>query len=234
MKELKYLGIKSEIKDVDLKTRKISAYVSSFHNKDHDGDIILPGAFSKSINERGPSGSNQIMFLAQHDSWRPLGKPEVLLEDAKGLYAESKIVNTSYGDDYIKLYEAGIINEHSIGFSIIKANEDRENTRAITEVKLYEFSAVTWGANEQTPFLGWKSYDAIELNDLQKRIIKELKTGTLTDDTFVQLELSLSQIVKASFELGKSSVKSPEPIDFTLKQNNPNILTGLINVLEKN
>ena len=232
--ELEFKGVKSEIKEISSTNRTISAYVSKFGNVDYDDDVIVKGAFSKSIKERGPNGSNQIMFLAQHDSWRPLGKPLVLKEDSEGLYAEASIIGTSYGDDYIKLYEAGIINEHSIGFKVLKSN-DRESFREITEVKLYEFSAVTWGANEETPFLGWKSFNLNEVNDMQGKIIKQLRNGSLTDDTFMQLEIALSQLTKASFELGKNSVKIVEPpiLDTLKDDKNPNIFKGLVSYLEK-
>ncbi len=51
-------------------------------------------------------------------------------------------------NDAIKLYEAGLINQHSIGFSTLKSDVNQKTgVRTITELKLYEGSAVLWGAN---------------------------------------------------------------------------------------
>ena len=46
------------IKDVDTKSRIVAGYFSAFNNVDSDGDLIKPGAFTKSINERGPGSSS--------------------------------------------------------------------------------------------------------------------------------------------------------------------------------
>ena len=49
---LSYKSIVGEVKDVDTKKRVITGYLSGFDNKDYDGDIIVKGAFKKSIDER--------------------------------------------------------------------------------------------------------------------------------------------------------------------------------------
>lgn len=123
------------IKDIDVKSRIVTGYLSAFGNVDSDNDIIEKGAFSKSINER----FNDIFYLQQHDWSKPLGKFKKLVEDEKGLYFEGEIINTSFGEDQLKLYEAGIVKEHSIGFITVKS-EKGNNARIIKEVKLYEGS----------------------------------------------------------------------------------------------
>ena len=137
------------VKDVDSKNRIVTGYLSSFGNIDYDNDIIVKGAFQKTIKERFA----EIFFLYQHDWSRPLGKFKELKEDDKGLYFEAEIVETSYGLDQLKLYESGLVNEHSIGYQVIKDEWDKNaEIRTIKELKLYEGSAVTLGANSQTPF----------------------------------------------------------------------------------
>lgn len=80
------------IKDVDSKKGIVSGYFSSFNTKDADGDIIRPGAFSKSINDWFPKG--RIKHLLNHDTTKPLGKLLTLKEDSHGLYYESKVGST--------------------------------------------------------------------------------------------------------------------------------------------
>ncbi len=71
--------------------------------------------------------------------------------------AVTDLIETECGEDAIKLYEAGLINQHSIGFSTLKSDVNQKTgVRTITELKLYEGSAVLWGANPETPTLGFK------------------------------------------------------------------------------
>lgn len=216
-------SISAEVKDIDLKNRIVTGYLSNFGNTDYDEDVIEKGSFLKSITER----KDKIWFLNQHQWKEPHGKFSVLQEDNKGLYFESMpLLDTSYSNDVLKLYEAGVMTEHSIGFQVIKAdykkNEDK-NVRYIKEVKLYEGSNVTMGANPETPFLGFKSFDKTQANDQISKIVKLLRNGTLTDETFEILEIALKQLQTDMYELGKTSLDKKEPqIDSTLKLNEPN------------
>ncbi|WP_185269247.1 HK97 family phage prohead protease [Chryseobacterium indologenes] len=194
--ELKNTG---SVKDVDSKSRIVTGYLSAFGNVDSDNDIIVKGAFQKSINER----FNSIFFLYQHDWSKPLGKFNKLEEDDKGLYFEASIVETSYGLDQLKLYESGLVAEHSIGFQVIKDEWDSNTEiRTLKELKLYEGSAVTLGANSSTPFTGFKSQ--IQQKDAISKIVTLMKNGNLTDDTFIQLELALKMLQSEAYELGKT------------------------------
>lgn len=209
--ELKNSG---SVKDVDTKSRIVSGYLSAFGNVDSDNDIIEKGAFAKSINER----FSKIFFLLQHDWSKPLGKFKTLQEDEKGLYFEAEVSATSYGNDLIQLYSDGVINEHSIGFNVLKSDKNTDGVRLIKEIKLYEGSAVTLGANSSTPFQGFKSIK--EINDKQSKIVNALKNGNLTDETFVMLEYSLKQLQAEAYELGKQDTqKDDEPENTTHEKN---------------
>ena len=180
------------IKDVDTKNRIVTGYLSEFGSLDYDKDIIEKGAFTKSIMER----KNDIFFLNQHDWKQPHGKFNVLQEDNKGLYFESmQLPNTTYSNDLIELYSMGIVKEHSIGFSTIKSDWQKDGiTRIIKEVKLYEGSNVTLGANPNTPFTGFKARTEKEINDQVILIIKAVRNGNFTDETFGQLEIALKML----------------------------------------
>ena len=64
---LEYKNYKAEIKDMDSERMTVTGYFASFGNIDYDDDIIMPGAATKTIAERGPMGSNEIFFLNQHN-----------------------------------------------------------------------------------------------------------------------------------------------------------------------
>ena len=65
-----------EIKDVDAKSRKVSMYLAHFGNIDSDQDMIVKGAFSKSLQERGveSTSNRKIAFLRHHDWKMQIGK----------------------------------------------------------------------------------------------------------------------------------------------------------------
>jgi len=177
----------------------VEGYFSGFGNIDSDQDRILSGAFSKSIKEHGPDSSSnrKIAHLAYHDTTRPLGVIQELKEDQTGLYFLSKMGSHTEGQDFLKMYQEGIIREHSIGFNYIadkikqtteRDEEGREySVWDISEVKLWEGSAVVFGANSETPNLSIvKSQEDINkhLEEINERM--EVFIKALTDDKLSQ------------------------------------------------
>ena len=56
--------------DIDEKASLVKGYGSVFGNKDSDGDIIMRGAYRKTLQENG----DRVKYLYQHDMDKPLGK----------------------------------------------------------------------------------------------------------------------------------------------------------------
>lgn len=203
------------VKDVDVKNRIVTGYFASFDTLDSDGDIFQKGAFKRSIN----NNAKRIMHLLQHDPSKPIGRPEVK-EDSRGLYFETKFtdaqMNVKYIEDTLNLYEAGVYNEHSVGFQTVN-QERKSDHNLITEVKLWEGSTVTWGANENTPMAGMKSLFKSK-EDITERInliSKAIGGGNFSDETYNQLTLSLEQL-KALLTVDSTQV-TPEPVPNSLK-----------------
>jgi len=187
------------VKDIDSKQGIVSGYFSAFGNRDSDGDIIMKGAYSKTIKERGPESSKpRIFHLWQHDSYKPLAKPIELNEDDMGLAFKTKISQTSWGRDVLQLYEDQVITEHSVGINILKTERVDEESQRVLEVKMWEGSSVTWGANERTPTIGGvKSLEAQDPEALIKRMDllgKTMRKGNMTDETYQLIELEYEQI----------------------------------------
>jgi HK97 family phage prohead protease len=181
------------IEDIDEVKGLVTGYFSAFNNIDSDGDVIVSGAYKKTVAENGPMGKNRIMHLLQHNPLMPLAKPMELMEDGKGLRFTSKITETSYGKDVIKLYAEGVFNEHSVGFEIIKS-DNKAGYREIREIKLWEGSTVTWGANPNTPIESMKSWDKPKSEEMIAKFCNILRNGDLTDESMIQLEIGLKQI----------------------------------------
>jgi HK97 family phage prohead protease len=220
MKQYSVKDIMNGVEDVDKESRKVKAVWARMSNVDLDNDIISPAAFTKTINERGPQGKNLIWSLVDHKTSMKyaLGKPKELYVEGDALIAVTEVIETEMGEDMLKLYEAGLINQHSIGFSTIKSEMDNSaGIRTITELMLYEGSAVLWAANPETPTISiYKGMDAEvvkeTLNGRLDKLIKAFKHGTFTDETFSLLEIEIKQIQTAINEITtQPAAKAVEP-----------------------
>lgn len=237
MSKIEQKGYGEVILDIAPETRTVKACWSRLGNVDLDGDIIVGEAFTKTINERGPVGKNMIWSLVDHcaDMGHTLGKPKELYIEGDMLVAVTDLVETECGENAIKLYEAGLINQHSIGFTTLKSNVDQKTgVRTITELKLYEGSAVLWGANPETPTLGFKgefkeNKEALSLR--LENLIKAFRGGTFTDDTFALMEIQIKQIQAALLELEVVETitqpeQSVEPTE-TIEKSNEEVLKAI-------
>jgi len=215
-------GHNLEIKDFDAGSRKVAIYLSKFNEIDSDNDLIMKGAFKKSIEERGPSSSSnrQIAFLRHHNWEKQIGKFVELAEDNEGLFAVGRLGTSTMGEDALRDYADGIIKEHSIGFQYIpdkiKFIEDSSMETGgffqIAEVKLWEGSAVTFGANGNTGVVDVsKSLNrverAVELSQEIDIITKAIVTGKGSDERLFELEMRLKFLNARMLELA-----STEPI----------------------
>ena len=189
-------GLNQGFADSDMKQGIVSGYFAVFGNKDLDGDVIEPGAFTKTIQERGPAGKQLIKYLLDHDKNKVVAKITNLHEDQKGLRYEAKIGSHAAGQDFQKMIESELINQHSFGFRTIKEQFDQEaNANLIKEVMMYEGSAVQFlGANPETTFIDLKSEaDAFEY---LTRLEKFVKTSDATDETLEKLENQLKSLLE--------------------------------------
>lgn len=185
----------ASFKDADIKKGIVTGYFASFGNKDADGDIIMKGAFARSINENGPqSAKPRIKHLLNHDVTKPVGKLLLLVEDSKGLLYESQVGTHALGRDFIKMVESGLITEHSIGYQTIREDK-KSDANYLQELKMFEGSGLSgWGANEMTPLTGMKGERSQAASNRIELITKALRDGTYTDETFDLLEIELKQL----------------------------------------
>ena len=131
-----------EVMDVDTEQRRVKAVWARTGNVDLDNDIIVPEAFTKTLKERGPKGKNLIWSLVDHcaEMEAVIGKPEQLYVEGDMLIAITPIVMTETGEDVLKMYDAGLINQHSIGFTTINSSvgKDGVRTASYTHLRAHE------------------------------------------------------------------------------------------------
>jgi HK97 family phage prohead protease len=228
-----------EIKDVNSEDRTVVMYLSKFGNIDSDNDIIRQGAFAKSIMEHGPNSTSnrKIAFLRYHDWEKPIGKFLELTEDSYGLRGVAQLGTSTLGEDAFKDYSEGIIREHSIGFRYvsdkIKWVEDLSYPLGgyydITEVKLWEGSAVTFGANSETFVVDVaktaqeRMAEAQKISERLETVIKAIKNGQGTDERIMNLEMQAKM-----YQSQLVSLASAEPfVKEHSEANEPNTEKGI-------
>lgn len=210
------------IKDIDTKTGTVTGYFSIFGNVDSDGDILMPGAFKRTLN----NNYKRLKHLNQHRSYEPLSATKnerlVVKEDQKGLYFESVISETSYGKDVILLYQDGVLDEHSIGFETIRKRDSDTLTverwgqkvpvSEIHEVRLWEGSTVTWGANHLAGTDSVKSLTKEQAFLKKENVLSAIKNGTYeNEEIFEMLELYFKQLEQHTTDLTDNSTRPAAP-----------------------
>lgn len=144
---------------------EIQAWVSVYDNVDSYGDRVKFGAFAKSLSEMTPA------LVWQHDLKQPIGKTiameEVPAGDARlpdnikergGLLATGLLnLNTTAGRDAYEHVKFGSVDQYSFGYDEVLTSQNDDGTKNLNEVKLYEWSLVTLGANPMTQTQSIKS-----------------------------------------------------------------------------
>ena len=125
-----------------------SGYASIFGNKDLGNDVVVQGAFQKSIRAKG---ARKIKMLFQHDTKEPIGVYTKVRADAQGLYVEGKLaMQTQKGREVYELMKMGAIDGLSVGYRVDAKGysyDDRGKKRYLKQVDLMEISAVTFPMN---------------------------------------------------------------------------------------
>jgi len=211
--------------DLDETNMKVKVGISTVNYKDSDGDIIVKSAYTKTLAENGPTGSGRIKHLLQHSTEHVIGRPKSFDWDGDTLYAISEISNSTLGKDAIEDYKLDLF-EHSIGYQPIKqAFSKDDDANMITELKMWEYSSVTWGANDKSPFMGFvKSMDKetqIEkVNKRMEKLINALRKGHYTDERFEMIDLELTLIKQFYNEIISLKAIEPTP-SATLEKQEP-------------
>jgi len=215
-------NIELSVKDIDTAGRRVKLMLSKFNNIDSDGDVIVKGAFTKSIQERGPESmsNRKIKFLRYHDFEHQIGIFKQIEESADGLIAYADLGRSTKGNDAFLDYQDGIITEHSIGFQTItdKTEIREDGIQLLKEVILWEGSAVTFGSNADTPMLTVSKGNSVEyleqLNQKMFGLTNALKNGKGTDERLEEIEMNL-RVCQTKYNDVINSLMVKEPTKVT-------------------
>ena len=142
-----------ETKEIDEDGQKygiVKGYAATFGNVDRGGDMILPGAFTKTLQDY-QARDRQLAMHYQHSGFDIIGgfPIETIKQDATGLYVEGKInLKVQRGVETYALAKQGVISDFSIGYTI-DAEENQGDIRILKELTLWETSLVGEPMNTQ-------------------------------------------------------------------------------------
>ena len=121
----------------------VEGYASLFGEVDAARDMMMPGAFSRTLKSRG---LRRIPMLFQHDPSEPVGVWLELVEDFRGLRARGKLIlDVARARELLALLRAGAIDGLSIGFRTVRGRIDpATRVRRILDLDLWEISIVTF------------------------------------------------------------------------------------------
>ena len=179
--------MKKEIKSLPFEVKEISedseyftfeGYASTFGNIDLGDDIIVRGAFSKTLKKNA-----EVPVLWQHQMSEPVGKSIRLCEDDKGLYIKAILPksDTLVSGRIIPQMKVGSIREMSIGF-FTRESDMEKGVRLLKEIELFEVSLVTKAMNPQALVSGFKSVES--LKDIEQSL-KEMGLSNTEAKTLI-------------------------------------------------
>lgn len=135
--------LRFEIKEISAEG-SFEGLLSPYGNLDLTGDVVEPGAFTKTLKDHG----NTVPMLYQHKTDRPIG--ELTLEDRpEGLWCKGQLLMALPDAQHAYLLiKARIVKGLSIGYDSVR-DAIEGGVRHLKEIRLWEGSVVTFPANLQ-------------------------------------------------------------------------------------
>ena len=129
-----------------LKNRQIEGHGSVFGNVDLGGDVVLPGAFKRTLAEHKANGTLPQMFR-MHDPSQVPGRWDSMAEDDYGLAVKGTLADTQLGNEMRTLAKMDAVRGLSIGYYISDLDYDGDGNRLLKSVDLVETSLVSLAMN---------------------------------------------------------------------------------------
>lgn len=160
-----------------LETGVFEGYASVFNNVDRVGDMVVKGAFKKTIED-----NNGIIKL-QYNHKDTIGIATIE-EDDKGLKVKAAInLEVQRGREVHSLIKQGAIEKMSFAYDVLeeeKALKDGKQIFKLKELRVYEVSAVDFPANEAAEITAVKADRSQRLSQVNEEDYSSLLTGLRT------------------------------------------------------
>lgn len=170
---------------------KISGFFSTYEKTpDSYGDIIEPGAFTKTIEKRKETG-HPFPLCWNHDFSSVIGVVDTIEEKEVGPYIEASFLDTALAQDVRKMVQSGAVYQFSFAYDVLSWREPTADEKkmgvqnVLQEVEVFEISVVTVPANQNAV-----------VTDIKGAIEAEIKAGrrnNKSDEETIKQIISLAQ-----------------------------------------
>jgi uncharacterized protein len=201
------------IKDIDIQGRRVIFAFAKFNVYDEHKDYTFPGAFAKTIVERGPQGKDVIKHLYNHNKTvlTPIGKLQRLWEDDEFAYAESILLKNQTANDVLDGYEKGTLKEHSYWGKGIITHPNSFGGKNLKEIKLNEVSTVLFPAQEEALLMKGDADGIAQVIERVDNLNEYLRKSNASDDFLETIELEVSRVSELLKSLRPQEI-APKPI----------------------
>jgi HK97 family phage prohead protease len=129
-----------------LREREFEGLGAMFRNRDLGGDIIVPGAFTKTLREPA-FGEGIRPMLWMHKPDKVIGRWDSMSETDDGLYVKGALADTDLGNEIHTLLKMQAVRGLSIGYEAVDFNYDKKGNRLLKQIELHEVSVVSMPMN---------------------------------------------------------------------------------------
>jgi HK97 family phage prohead protease len=152
-------ALRVKVTDVDADgggAGEFTALVSVFGNVDSYGDVVMPGAFERTLKEWSASGYRIPVYWGHNlsDPDYNIGEVVEAVETDRGLQVRARLdMESPKAPQVYRLLKGGRVKEFSFGYSVRDAGWGEKDDREVYELRdiaLYEVSVVPVGANPET------------------------------------------------------------------------------------
>jgi HK97 family phage prohead protease len=230
--------------DDGLADGQFTAYASVFGNKDSYGDVVMSGAFARTLADWTKSGDS-IPILFGHNMSDPdfnIGGVMSAEEDNVGLKVTGQLdLENPKALQTYRMLKGRRIRQMSFAYDEIDSGpavHDGDHVWELRELKLYEVSIVTIGANQETEILAVKSMPSVAeraLRDIKAgRVLSSKNEGELRDahDAIGRVLSALDSTSDEEKASGNGpSQKETEASDSDEASQNPSVDTSALDAL---
>ena len=209
--KMEHKRVSFDVQDVD-ESGAITGYGSVFGVVDGGGDVVMPGAFKKSLAARG---DKPIPILWNHFDSFPVGKWTQIEEDERGLKLSGRFtMKSAKAQEIHALAMDSVISGLSIGYRTIDAEKsETTGVRRLKELDLWEVSIVTFPMLEDAQIESVKNDDrSIGLEDFlsltdreQERILTKRDARQLSRSAAIALMRDGIPALKAKRDAGEET-----------------------------
>ena len=169
---------------------KISGFFSTYETEpDSYGDIILPGAFSETLEKRKETG-HPFPICFNHDFDKVIGVADSIEDTEKGPFMTGHFLDTPQAQEVREFVKSGAIYQFSFAYDVLGWREPNDDERAkgvrnvLTKLDLFEISVVTVPANQNAVITEVKSAEPE---------IKAGKRNSKADEAAIKQIISIAQ-----------------------------------------